>query len=172
MLESYYIRPDTVDRIRSSWIGQAVEQYVTWLAERKYSSRSVARRVPILVRFGEFAKDRGATRWEDMPNHVELFVEHWLPERARGRRAEEQRKKIGQCVRNPIRQMLRLAVPGYVGLGRPHKPENPFEESAPGFFEYLRQEKGLRERSILHYKHYLWQFASYLQRIGVEDLRH
>jgi hypothetical protein len=31
MLERYFIRPETVDRIRSSWIGGAIEQYVTWL---------------------------------------------------------------------------------------------------------------------------------------------
>ena len=172
MLERYFIRPDTVDRIRSSWIGQAVEQYVTWLAERRYSCRSVVRRVPILVRFGEFGRDRGATKWEELPNHVEPFVERWLSEHARGRKSKDQRKKIGQCVRNPIRQMLLLAVPGYVGLGRPHKPENPFEDSAPRFFEYLRDEKGLRERSILHYKHYLRQFAAHLQRIGLRDVRH
>ncbi len=172
MLERYYIRPDTVDRIRSSWIGQAVEQYVIWLVERQSSSRCVTHRVPVIVRFGEFAKDRGATKWDELPNHVEPFVERWLRERARGRKSKDQRKKIGQCVRNPIQQMLRLAVPGYLGLGRPRKPENPFEDVAPRFIEYLREEKGLRETSILLYQHCLRQFASYLQRIGLRDLRH
>ena len=31
MLARYYVRPATVDRIRSSWIEQAVKQYVAWL---------------------------------------------------------------------------------------------------------------------------------------------
>jgi hypothetical protein len=29
MLEQFFVRPDTIDRIRSSWIGGAIEQYVT-----------------------------------------------------------------------------------------------------------------------------------------------
>ena len=47
MLEHYFLRPETVDRIRSSWIGDAIDRYVTWLAEHGYASRNVLRRVPI-----------------------------------------------------------------------------------------------------------------------------
>jgi site-specific recombinase XerD len=172
MLERYYLRPETVDRVRSSWVGKALEQYVEWLTKRQYASRSVLRRIPILVRFGEFARSRGATQWSQLPEHVEPFVERWVGEHVRGRKTGEQRKKIGECVRNPIQQMLRLALPGYVGRGRSHKPENPFPDSAPRFFAYLREEKGLREASILHYSHYLRQFAAYLHRIGLRDIRH
>ncbi len=171
MLERYYIRPDTVDRIRSSWIGQAIEKYVGWLAERRYSARCVAHRVPILVRFGEFAQGRGAAEWSDLPAHVESFVEHWLAERLRVRKSAVQRKNIAGFVRNPIQQMLRLVVPGYIGLGRSRKPDKPFEAFAPHFFEYLRQERGLREASIVKYRHSLRQFASYLERIELRDIR-
>lgn len=61
MLEQYYVRPVTVDRVRTSWIVPAIEQYVGWLAERRYSSRTVFRRIPLLVAYGEFAKRHGAT---------------------------------------------------------------------------------------------------------------
>ena len=170
MIESYYVRPETVDRIRSSWIGDAVEKYASWLTELHYSCRSIARRIPIVVSFGDFAKERGATKWGDLPPHVESFVERWLRERAKGRRTKDQRDKIAQCIRNPIRQMLRLTVPGYIGLTRPQKPENPFVECAPRFFEYLRSEKGLREATVKQYTHHLRRFASYLGRIGLKDL--
>jgi len=53
MLENYYFRPATVDRIRTSWIAPAIEQYVNWLTERHYTSRSVLHRVPVLFSFGE-----------------------------------------------------------------------------------------------------------------------
>ena len=56
MLERYYVRPVTVDRVRTSWIVAAIEQYVGWLAEWRYASRTVLRRIPLLVAFGEFAK--------------------------------------------------------------------------------------------------------------------
>lgn len=172
MLENYYIRPVTVDRIRSSWIAAAIEQYVGWLAAQRYSQRTVLRRVPLLVTFGEFAKHHGATEVAHLPDHVEPFVRAWMADHARPKAAFRTRKKIGQCVRNPIRQMLRLAIPGYVGLGRPHKPDNPFEAQAPRFFAYLAEEKGLRPRSIKQYQFHLRQFATYLEQVGVQDLVH
>ena len=172
MLERYFIRPVTVDRIRSSWIGQPIEQYVTWLVERGYSARSIQRRVPVLVRFGEFAREHGVTEQEQLPEHVQPFVEAWLSERTTGRTPVLRRKKAGECVRNPIQQMLRLAMPDYTGAGRSHRPDNPFEEGAPRFLEYLREEKGLRRSSIKYYGHCLRQFATYLQRIGLKDVAH
>ena len=61
MLERYYIRPDTIDRIRASWIAGAIERYVAWLTEHRYATRNVFRRVPLLRRFGDFARAGGAT---------------------------------------------------------------------------------------------------------------
>lgn len=171
MLEQYYVRPDAVDRIRSSWLGEAVELYVGWLAKQQYSSRTVERRIPQLVRFGEFARDRGASTLNDLPEHLEPFIQWRLAEGVRRQKSAAHRKKIEQCIRNPVRQMLRLVVPGYLGLGRSCNPENPFEDCAPRFFEYLRQEKGLRQASIEHYRHYLRQFAAYLERIGLRDVK-
>lgn len=172
MLEHYYVRPDTVDRVRSSWVGEAIEKYVTWLSERRYSCRSVYRRIPILVRFGQFARQRGAADLGQLPDHVEPFVQQWVRERAGRKTSASRRKDMAKNVRGPIQQMLRLSIPGYIGLGRPHKPENPFHGQAPGFFAHVRDERGLRESSILLYSHSLWQFASYLRRIELEDLTH
>jgi site-specific recombinase XerD len=169
MLENYYVRPVTTDRIRGSWIAPAIERYVDWLAQQRYTPRSVLRRVPILVSFGEFAKAHGASELGHLPAHLEPFVEVWVRKRISSRSAAR-RKKAGQEVRNPIRQMLSLTIPGYVGLGRSRKPDNPFERQAPGFLTYLVEEKGLRPRSILQYRHHLHQFAAYLRRIGVHDL--
>ncbi|WP_292271991.1 site-specific integrase [Mesorhizobium sp.] len=122
-----------------------------------------------MVSFGEFAKAHGASEVENLPDHVEPFVQAWIGERAR-RRSGRRRKQIGNEVRNPIRQMLKLAVPGYFGLGRLHKPDNPFERQAPGLLKYLAEEKGLRQRSIYQYQFSLRQFATYLERIGIDDL--
>ena len=73
MLESYFVRPQTVDRIRESWIGPEIERYVVWLAEQGYSSRSVLRRVPLLVEFAEFGRARGAQVVGDLPVHVDAL---------------------------------------------------------------------------------------------------
>ena len=171
MLEQYYVRPVTIDRIRTSWIAPAIEQYVGWLAERRYSRTTVSRRIPLLVAFGEFAKTHGATEVAQLADQVDPFVQVWISQHARGKRAARARKKIGEFARNPIRQMLRLlAIAGYIDPGRPHKPANPFETQAPRFFLYLTEEKGLRPRSVYQYRFHLRQFAAYLTRIALTDL--
>lgn len=170
MLEQYYIRPTTVDRIRGSWISSAIEQYVEWLATRQYRESTISRRIPLLVAYGEFAKSHGARDVSQLPGHVEPFVDAWVAEHAPRKSSAAARRKIGDCVRNPIRQMLQLAIPRYTGRGRPHRPDNPFESQAPQFLLYLKEEKGLRPASIRQYQHHLRQFAAYLGRIGVRSL--
>ncbi len=45
MLEHYFARPQTVDRIRASWLGPAIEQCATWLIERGHAAKNLARYV-------------------------------------------------------------------------------------------------------------------------------
>ena len=49
MLETYFVKPQTVDGVRGSWIGGEIERYVGWLAEHGYRPRVVLRRVPLLA---------------------------------------------------------------------------------------------------------------------------
>ncbi|MDA2926822.1 site-specific integrase [Acidobacteria bacterium AH-259-G07] len=173
MLELYYVRPDTVDRIRTCWISGAIESYVSWLSEREYSYKTISRRIPLLVRFGEFAREGGAQSLEDLSAHVDSFIAHYLRKQVRGGRARaKRRKQIAKEVRIPIEQMLSVVLADFVPAGRQRRPENPFQDWAPGFFDYLRREKGLRESSLEYYTHYLRLFASYLEAIGLKDLHH
>ena len=105
MLERYYIQPCTVDRIRESWIGALIEQYVDWLTERGHPPSTITRRIPVLMRFGGFARVRGATHWEDLPAHVNAFVEDWL--QAPERRITTGRKRADRhrYARLPVEQM-------------------------------------------------------------------
>src|SRR5215472_5238533 len=85
MLEAYFVKPQTVDRIRRSWIGPEIERYVAWLSEHGYRPRNVLSRVPLLVGFGEFARTAGAKTVEDLPLHIEAFVVERLARFARTR---------------------------------------------------------------------------------------
>jgi site-specific recombinase XerD len=172
MLEQFFIRPETVDRIRSSWIGGAIEQYVTWMSGRKYAAPTVCRRIPILMRFGEFSWDHGARNWAELPDFVADFVAAWQATRCHPRHSQTARHQIAKDVRIPVEQMLRLVVSEFRGTGRPHRPPHPFLSVAPGFFPYLVQERGLRQSSLKLYGHHLRQFAVYLEKIGLHDLRH
>ncbi len=167
MLEKYFIKPQTVDRIRAVWIGPEIERYVAWLAERGYGARSVLRRVPLLVAFGEFARLQGARSLADLPGHVGAFVAK------RAGESRDARRGIGQTlakdIRGPVEQLLELVVAGFEGTGRPHHAI-PFAGLVPGFFEYLTSERGLRPASVTCYRHHLDRFEAYLQRVGVAGL--
>jgi len=166
----YYVRPATIDRVQQSWIAPAIEQYVEWMAERHYSAHSVLRRVPLLLNFGAFARAHGARELKELPDHAEAFVQNQVGKSARGRRRTLSRERRAKEVRGPVQQMLRLAVPGYLGRRRACKPDNPFELQAPGWLQYLVEEKGLRPNSLKQYRFHLNQFAGYLARADIIDL--
>jgi integrase/recombinase XerD len=169
MLEKYFVKPQTLDRIRAHWLGEPVERYVTWLNEQGYGARNVFRRVPLLLRFGTHAQANGAKTWEELPQHVQSFVDGWTREHGLNRRTQRTRKSVAHEVRGPIEQMIRLLVPGFAITGR-RKPF-PFAAQAPGFVAHLRDERGLRPATLLTYRHYLRHLDSYLTDIKVGSLR-
>jgi integrase/recombinase XerD len=164
MLESYFVKPQTVDQVRASWIGAEIERYVGWLAERGYAARCVRARVPLLVAFGDFAWARGARGVGELPEHVESFVAVGV-ERFDPRRAAD--RGVAREVRGPLEQWLGLVVPGFGGgADRPF----PFTAELPGFVQYLESERGLRPASIAGYRHHLSRLEAFLARIGVRRL--
>ena len=169
MLERCFVRPQTVDRIRSSWLGAAIEQYVTSLLERGHDARDLGRRVPVLLRFATFAQARGARCYADLPPAVGPFVEEWIHRPDHRRAPGPPRPRLAQEIRRPIDQMLRLVVPGFVGLTRRRVTE-PFTDNVPGFFAYLRDERGLRADTVADYGHHLRQLEAYLRERGLADL--
>jgi len=170
MLEHYFVKPDTIDEIRNSWLGEPIEQYVTRLAEQGYATRNIHSRVPILKRFATFSWAQGARAFDDLPAQVEPFVCHWIAERDNGRSAARTRD-FGNEIRGPVEQLLTLILPEFVGRGRPPRTiEPPFIAQAPGFFPYLREERGLRETTVTQYRHWLGCLEAYLARIQLQAL--
>ena len=162
MFEKYFVKPATIDRLRASWIGPEIEQYVGWLAGRGYGTKSIWRRVPIVAAFGEFARERGARVLGDLPAHVEAFV----AERVRSHSARTgSDRPMAKEVRGPVEQMLSVVVAGFEPSGRPHHAQ-PFAGAVPGFFDYLVEERGLRPASVVCYRHHLDRFEAYLARVG------
>ena len=169
MLEAYFVKPQTVDRVLGSWIGPQVEQYVIALTEQGYGPSTVHRRVPLLLAFAEFARVRGAACIDDLPAHVDAFVEAQVARHRRTRRGAGARSGYAKEIRGPIEHMLAVVAPGFTGKGRRHLSE-PFGEAVPGFFDYLVSERGLRPATVNGYRHHLHRFEDYLGRIGVERL--
>jgi site-specific recombinase XerD len=168
MLERYFALPRSVDRIRALWLGQAIDRYVGWLDERRTSTATIKQHVQTLVHFSNFAGARGASTWEDLPSHLEPFVDQWMRERGRWCRGQRDRTIVHSHARVPVEQMLRLLLPDFMGTMR--QVELPFRASAPGFFSYLRDERGLRPATLHQYEHHLRGFEAYLQRVDAVRL--
>jgi hypothetical protein len=67
MLEDYYVKPSTVDRVRASWLAPQIESYLEWLESHRYSRLVVYRRLPLLFHFAEFAQKKGCKDAITMP---------------------------------------------------------------------------------------------------------
>lgn len=81
MLERYFVRPQTADRIRGLWLGPALTRYAEWITERCAAKDTGQRSLQALIHFSDFAQARGATAWEDLPAHLQPFVDDWVRRR-------------------------------------------------------------------------------------------
>jgi site-specific recombinase XerD len=169
MLERYFVKPSTVDRIRANWLASEIERYVEWMDSQGYAIRNIYRRVPMLCRFAEFTKQHGSADLRSAASQIEEFASHWQAAHEAGCRTKEARRKIAEEARNPVRQMLQLALEGRVTADRKRK-SFPFAAEAPGFLRYLEEERGLRPATIHHYIHRLHGFGDYLRRLSVTSL--
>lgn len=161
MLEQFFVKPSTVDRLRASWIGGEIDAYVAWLVEHGFGAKSVWRRVPLVYAFGEHAREHGAVSLDDLPRFVDGFVA-WKVAAHHQRNSSE--RSMAKEIRGPVEQMLSITVAGFVGSGRSLRPF-PFVGQVPGFVEYLVDERGLRPASVDQYRHHLDRFAVYLRRV-------
>jgi hypothetical protein len=134
-----------------------------------YAIRNVHKRVPMLCRFAEFAKQHGSTDPKSAVSQIESFASHWLAAHETNCKTPEARRRIAEDARNPVRQMLLLALEGRVRASRKCKTF-PLEGQAPGFLSYLQEERGLRDPTIYQYVHCLQGFGDYLRRLGVTSL--
>lgn len=169
MLERYFIRPETVDRIRASWLGGAIQTYVAWLTGQSYSSRCVVRRVPLFMQFGEFARKRGVNRVEDLHRHLDAFVRSYLRRRVRPCGSRIAQYRFLQDIRRPIEQFLRVVQAGQLA---PQPEKRPFSDWAPHYFEALRKDRGLSPTTIAAYSFHLARFEQYVlkRRLSVNML--
>jgi site-specific recombinase XerD len=169
VLERYFLKPQTVDRILACWLGSRIESYVAALADRGYSVRTVLRRVPILVEFAGFTEAKGVAQVEAAARLIDDFVADWLSTR-RADHPGEVIHRDRNLVRVTVRQFFSLAVTDSEYLRARVPLVDPFIGQLPGFFEYLRTERGLRSSSIRHYQHYLRRFERYLRQVGCQNL--
>ena len=165
MLERHFRSLKAIDRIKAQWLGPQIERYALSLDALHTSNATVRQHVRALGHFNDFVIGRGATRLEELPDHVEAFVEHWQAGHGRWCKSAQDRAAVVAQSRVPVERMLCLAVPGYTRPG--NRPATPFATSVPGFFPFLLNEKGLRQTTIHNYTSTLRPFESYLAQEGI-----
>lgn len=168
MLEHYYSRPATVDRIRSLWLGPAISRYAEWMADQQVARASALFRLQTLALFDRFVTSRNVRSLEELPAQIEPFIEEWRRTRGHRPHSGSYRRWLRAQPRATIERLLRLVIPGYVGTVR-HQPW-PLRDLAPGFLEHLRDERGLRPDTLVGYEHHLRVFERFLQAAAITDL--
>ncbi len=69
----------------------------------------------------------------------------------------------------PLNRCSTSWIASFTGRARTRWARKPFPEHAGAFFAHLREERGLREASVHHYRHHLAQFDVYLRGIELHD---
>jgi hypothetical protein len=159
MLERFFLKPQTVDRAKGCWLGESIELYVIALCDQGYSTRSILRRVPILVQFADFTDARQIHTFDQAEGVIDAFVAHWLSSHCIGRTSDLRRRERNLAC-GTVHHFFSLAVQKS-NHHRTRVPwDDPFAAEAPGFFAYLREERGLRPESIQQYRHHLRRFSA------------
>ena len=154
-----------IDRVRAQWLGPQIERYVQSLDELHTSNTTVRQHVRALGHFNDFVIARGVTQLEELPDHMDAFVEYWHAGHGGWCKDNQDRATVTAQSRVPVERMLCLALPDYT---RPNnRPAMPFANTVPGFLPFLSDEKGLRQESQHRYIYTLRPFEAYLNRDGI-----
>lgn len=170
MLEQFFSKPETCDRIRQLWIGKEIEAYIEDLTRRSYAARNVHRRVPILIAFSNFASARGVKQLAALPTVASDFVQHRITQvrpRRKKRRAALQRE-IGGPVKHFIEFLARSK--------RIDEPKHglspvPFVAFWKDYMDFLRDVRGLKDSSLYHDFLYLGRFEFFLKEIALDNIQ-
>jgi hypothetical protein len=106
MLENYYVKPSTLDRIRASWLAPQIENYLEWLETHGYSRLVVYRRLPLLFHFAEFAQKKGCRDIASCKAHTKEFVSLWLEQHGAHAKTAVALRKHAIDAECGVRQML------------------------------------------------------------------
>jgi integrase/recombinase XerD len=109
MLEDYYVKPSTIDRIRASWLAPQMESYLEWPQAHGYSRLVVYRRLPLLFHFAEFAQKKGCRDVASCKNYIQEFVSQWLERHGAHAKTVTGLRKQSIDAECGVRQMLQLA---------------------------------------------------------------
>jgi len=156
MLERYFIRPETVDRIRNCWLGEEIQTTSPGLpgSRTPHAAWSVACRSSCGSASCPQAWRRTHRGFARPPRCLRAV----LPSSSDQSLCFE---AYPAAVRS-LHAWTNQAVSPRRSGGRLRACDTPLSDWAPGFFEYLREERGLRPTTVDGYSVQLARFEEYI----------
>ena len=106
MLEHYFVRPATADRLRALWLGPAISRYAEWLSDRQVARASALFKVQTLVLFDRFVTARHVHALEDLPAQIGPFIEEWRRTRGQRPHSASYRRSLRSGPRTTIEDLI------------------------------------------------------------------
>src|ERR1700728_3696308 len=104
MLEHYFVRLSTVDRLRAMWLGPAFDRYAERLASRQASKNTALGQLQVLAQFNEFVVRRGVRDYAELPGQLDPFVKHRMRVHGKWCRNAKDRRTVRSDSRAPVEQ--------------------------------------------------------------------
>ena len=166
MLENYFVKAQTIERIRRSWIAESIEKYVASMEAQGYANHTIQLYVERLVCFGEYAKSKGANSLAD----ISAFTSDFASDRASQcstERKDNMQRRTKKDTETVVKQMLAVVLPEFKRQSHKRRTELPRFDFTEKFFVFLQEERGLSKASICVYEYSLGLFQAYVDGIGM-----
>lgn len=152
-------------RLPASWPGPEIRQFAAWLRENHYAASVTVRYVVRAVEFISFARERGATCSQDLPDHRDSYVTYWISLHPHLARSEPRFICTKAIATGATDRLLSLITPdAWAARRKAAAPPPPFRSLGTAYFDFLLAVRGLSPESIQQREYALRSLESFLQR--------
>jgi site-specific recombinase XerD len=159
MFESIYKCPKKLASIKQCWLHDPLHDFLAKQLSQGYSKSTLAGQAYMLFRFAAFTKEHGAAKIEDLPRYVKIFVKHF------------EKKITRQKTFNLIGRFFQyLTEKGLLSSPKPKMPAPRFFKYVSAYAHFLREQRGLSEKSIDAIESYCKKFLLYIYDSGCNKM--
>ena len=158
MIDSIFSSPWLIQRLRRGFLGTHIEKLAALLLEQGYPKDTAEHKICLVAAFGRWLEQRryGLASLDD--EKIDSFL-----------RARRRRWTIQRGDRKTLRQLLdQLRSSGDTPLPQT-QPPSPLERALQEYTDYLMGERGLAQRTVSQYRHYVRAFLT--ERFGNGSIR-
>ena len=159
MFESIYKCPKKLASIRKCWLHDTIAQYLKERESQMYAKKTLFNEARMLLRFASFMRSRGSMNINDLPKYAKLFTESF------------ESPKYRRNVRSLIDRYLRhLTNEGVIPSPKPKIPAPRFFKYISVYTQFLKEQRGISEKSIDGIKSYCVKFLLYIYDAGCNKM--